>query len=832
MTSYVDVFGGDTVPPSDNRYVAVALTANTTFYWSELASGPDLMADIMEVTPDAAWDMTFPDATVVSTGRDVLVRNLGSDTITLKDSVGGTIGTVAAGVAKYIYLTSNTTAAGTWTIFTFGTGTSAADAATLAGYGLVATGSTLSENFAVVNSSITVTLDVTDRAKTRIFSSSGAVTCNLPSATTAGDGFFTIISNQGSGSVTIDPSSTEVIDGASAKSLAPLESAIVVSDGTNWVTIGYGRSTQFQFTKLVFPISAGTPFTLTSTQAANKLIEFTGVLTASAIVNVPAIVAIYYVECSYTGAYSVTVKTAAGTGIDLSAGDRSILYCDGVNVTSAQTASVAVSNISGGVAGSVVYQTAPGLTGFSAAGAAGQILVSGGTGAPVFGGAATAPAGLTVLGAAFTSRGITDNAIATALTLSGSGAYSVIIANSGTDPSIGVNGGNLTLVSTLGYPHVKVTTSLNNPSSYLTLSGGYATSSVGIGGTDANANLNISAKGTGYICLRTSSYEQARISNTTSADRYITLTGGNSATSGIATISTGGTAGGNLFISSATGNVAIGGTAYATSGLVIGSTGQANHVVITDSATAPQISTNAGGLHIAPFSARLGINIAPLTNVGVYSNFTASAYAGTEFGAFSQVALAAARGAQVTIGHQTDVSIQTGYSGTAGYATTGVAGSINVLNSGLTIPGMVGVHGYLSTGTGVTSTVTLMQGVKATLSKLDAGATIGTAYAYFVDDVPTCSANAYGYYGNVSSGAGRYSIYMAGTALSYFGGDIQTLGTMYVPGAATPIFRTSSAITSGAGASAGTLTNAPTVGNPTKWIPINDNGTTRYIPAW
>ncbi len=43
---------------------------------------------------------------------------------------------------------------------------------------------------------------------------------------------------------------------------------------------------------------------------------------------------------------------------------------------------------------------------------------------------------------------------------------------------------------------------------------------------------------------------------------------------------------------------------------------------------------------------------------------------------------------------------------------------------------------------------------------------------------------------------------------------------------------TSSALTDGAGAGAGTLTNAPAAGNPTKWIGINDNGTTRYIPAW
>ena len=39
-------------------------------------------------------------------------------------------------------------------------------------------------------------------------------------------------------------------------------------------------------------------------------------------------------------------------------------------------------------------------------------------------------------------------------------------------------------------------------------------------------------------------------------------------------------------------------------------------------------------------------------------------------------------------------------------------------------------------------------------------------------------------------------------------------------------------LTDGAGVGVGTLTNAPAAGNPTKWIAVNDNGTTRYIPAW
>ena len=29
-----------------------------------------------------------------------------------------------------------------------------------------------------------------------------------------------------------------------------------------------------------------------------------------------------------------------------------------------------------------------------------------------------------------------------------------------------------------------------------------------------------------------------------------------------------------------------------------------------------------------------------------------------------------------------------------------------------------------------------------------------------------------------------------------------------------------------------TITNAPRSGNPSKWIPLDDNGTTYYIPVW
>lgn len=39
-------------------------------------------------------------------------------------------------------------------------------------------------------------------------------------------------------------------------------------------------------------------------------------------------------------------------------------------------------------------------------------------------------------------------------------------------------------------------------------------------------------------------------------------------------------------------------------------------------------------------------------------------------------------------------------------------------------------------------------------------------------------------------------------------------------------------LTSGAGVATGTLTNAPSAGNPNFWIPVSIAGTVRYIPAW
>lgn len=76
-------------------------------------------------------------------------------------------------------------------------------------------------------------------------------------------------------------------------------------------------------------------------------------------------------------------------------------------------------------------------------------------------------------------------------------------------------------------------------------------------------------------------------------------------------------------------------------------------------------------------------------------------------------------------------------------------------------------------------------------------------------------------------GASQLYVTRNGNLIS--GGTIQ--GTQFRPSNGT-FLNSTVALTNGAAAQVGTITNAPAAGNPTKWIPINDNGTTRYIPCW
>jgi hypothetical protein len=76
--------------------------------------------------------------------------------------------------------------------------------------------------------------------------------------------------------------------------------------------------------------------------------EFTGALTGNRTIEVPAVAWPWVVYNNTSGAFSLTVKTNAGTGIVVPQGKRQVLYCDGTNVVDALSA-ISALDIAGNV---------------------------------------------------------------------------------------------------------------------------------------------------------------------------------------------------------------------------------------------------------------------------------------------------------------------------------------------------------------------------------------------------------------------------------------------------------------------------------------------------
>lgn len=343
--NYTDVFGSSTLPPSEYKYQALSLTADTTTYWPYNYTGTgSILGKINVLSSTGVYYLTMPDARQVSTGEDVLFINISSYTITVLTATGDVVASVTSGSSKYAYLKDNSTEGGTWGAFTYGTGTSAADASALAGNGLKATSATLSGNMPISASATRQTATATTRAYSYVFTG-GSAAMTFPGAVTATSGWYITVKNAGTGIVTLTPVGGDLIDGVATLALNPEESCIVVTDGAAWYTVGLGRSTVYQFTKLVKSLAGLSAYTMTSADASNKLIQFTGAPSGAVTVTVPAVVAIYYVEVSTSNAYTVTMKTAAGAGVTMAQSTNTILYCDGVDVVSAQTSAIPATTI-------------------------------------------------------------------------------------------------------------------------------------------------------------------------------------------------------------------------------------------------------------------------------------------------------------------------------------------------------------------------------------------------------------------------------------------------------------------------------------------------------
>lgn len=348
--SYNSPFSGTTIQPTDVSYRSVTLSANTQLQWPINGNATDdYAARIMQVTATApGLELRMPPANQTSVGNDALIRNVGANSFTVKDYAGtNTIITIAAGEAKYIYITANPTEQGTWGIIAFGAGSSSADAATLAGYGLLAVTTTLNQSHPVTTFGSSATADSTYRAQAYVWTG-GAGTLTLDSASTLGNNWFVMVRNGGTGALTVATTGGQSINGSGTVTMQPNDSAIIVCSGTAFYTVGLGKSTQFNFTQLTKAVTNGS-YTLTAVEASNVIQKYTGTLTGNVTIVVPPTVQVYYVineTIGGVGSYTVTLTTGIGNVATISAGNQATLICDSVNLLNANTVLAGASNIS------------------------------------------------------------------------------------------------------------------------------------------------------------------------------------------------------------------------------------------------------------------------------------------------------------------------------------------------------------------------------------------------------------------------------------------------------------------------------------------------------
>ena len=398
MTTYTSVFGGANIYPSEVSYSSVNLTVDITLSWPEATSeSENLATKIIDVTSaSAGLSITLPDAQKAGTGETILFNNLGAHTVTVKNAAGVQVVTIASGTLWQVYLSNNTSAGGTWRSLQYGSAISQANASSLAGTGIVAVSTLLSQSVPITSFNSSYTTTLSDRAK--MFNWTGAAgTFTLPDPVIVGNNWFVYLRNSGSGAISADAPGVTSIDGNSFLSFQPGESAIIACDGSDFYTIGFGQSATFAFDYTVIDVPGSGDYTLVGTELNRIAYRFTGLLTGDRDIVVPATVQQYWVDNQTTGSYTFTVRTPGGLGVTVASGERAILYSDGTDVldadtagssfplavsqggTGATTAGAALINLGGTSVGTAIFTAVDQAAAWATLGPAPVSIVDGGT---------------------------------------------------------------------------------------------------------------------------------------------------------------------------------------------------------------------------------------------------------------------------------------------------------------------------------------------------------------------------------------------------------------------------------------------------------------------
>lgn len=343
MTTFTSPFTGDIVQPTDVSYTDLQFSSNVTLAWPPYQSdvaGSVAISRIMDCTASTTnLIVSLPPGSQGAVGTDVLFRNLGSFPFVVQDYSGDQSVTIAPGAARYFYLVDNSTTDGVWHNFAYGVGTSAADAASLAGAGLTNIAGKLATTNSIVEVSSYISFTDSSRAVTYVWTG-GLNTFTLPSVTSLSAGWYVMLRNNGSGSLTLATTGVSQINGESSLTLNPSDSAIIIVDknGGNFYTVGLTPQTGVSFTAATYDVDSVIGNTLNLVSYAPTIqtyVALAGARTQTLNVILPAITQLYVLSNSTNNStYNVTFQVSGSSQapIQFATGTVAIILSDGANL--------------------------------------------------------------------------------------------------------------------------------------------------------------------------------------------------------------------------------------------------------------------------------------------------------------------------------------------------------------------------------------------------------------------------------------------------------------------------------------------------------------------
>lgn len=182
---------------------------------------------------------------------------------------------------------------------------------------------------------------------------------------------------------------------------------------------------------------------------------------------------------------------------------------------------------------------------------------------------------------------------------------------------------------------------------------------------------------------------------------------------------------------------------------------------------ADQIAWSTGGVQhgMVDSSGRWGFGSSTVSTVKKYTSAAFTSTAASEYGDYTVVTAANTSGSVSKLGVVGVSRAITGYAGSG--AIVGVQGAAELINA-VTAPLLYGVQGAVNTS--AAGNVTTATGFTTAVTN-SGGATVTNLLGYLASDMTAGTGTLIaGFYGNVTTGTGKWNLYIPGSARSYHAG--------------------------------------------------------------